>query len=96
MDGHQHILIGRRVTLAQLCTAIALELHSTVEDKTGLQGEYDIDVTFVPDTAPTTPQTDGLTLAPAIRQQLGLQLQRETGTVEILIVDRMEKTPTAN
>src|SRR5258706_10138478 len=40
--------------------------------------------------------SDGPTLIAAVQQQLGLKLESKKGTVEILVVDHAEKTPTEN
>jgi uncharacterized protein (TIGR03435 family) len=41
--------------------------------------------------SPNAADQTGLTFAQALREQLGLRLQRETGPVEVIVVDRVER-----
>jgi bla regulator protein blaR1 len=91
-----HVLVGRRVTMAQLCQELMSELHASVQDKTGLEGDYDIDLRFVPDDLSSSAQVDGPSIFTAMQDQLGLKLEKQLGPVEILVVDHMEKKPTEN
>ena len=43
-----------------------------------------------------SPESAGPTLTTALKEQLGLQLESKKGPVEMLIIDRLEKTPTEN
>ena len=45
---------------------------------------------------PANDGDSGPTLMGAIQQQLGLKLEPKKGTVDIMIVDHMEKVPTEN
>jgi uncharacterized protein (TIGR03435 family) len=38
----------------------------------------------------------GPTIFGAIQEQLGLRLEPKKGTVQVLVVDKVEKTPTEN
>jgi uncharacterized protein (TIGR03435 family) len=76
-----------------------------VIDRTGLQGDFDIDLEWTPDQMPRTdaalppdvprPRPDGASLVTALREQLGLRLQPSRALVEVLVIDRIEQ-PTAN
>lgn len=73
--------------------AIASGPPVPVVDKTGLDGNYDISVNLRPDDA----GGDSFTRwQRALRDQLGLKLESRRATVEVLVVDRVERTPTAN
>jgi uncharacterized protein (TIGR03435 family) len=69
-----------------------------VIDRTGLDGLFDFTMLWNPQiqelAADATDQT-GVTFLQALREQLGLRLQRETGPVEVIVVDRVER-PTAD
>ncbi len=64
-----------------------------VIDKTGLEGNYDISVNLRPDDT----GGDGFTRwQRALRDELGLKLETQRAPVEVLVVDRAERIPTAN
>jgi uncharacterized protein (TIGR03435 family) len=80
-----------------------------VVDRTGLPGIYDIRIEFAsvpfpilsPDSAPAPAASDpvdaGPTIFNAVQQQLGLKLTKVADVqVEVMIVDRIDKTPTEN
>jgi uncharacterized protein (TIGR03435 family) len=76
-------------------------LDAPVIDQTGIEGKYDIVLSWSSDDA--QPMTPGATYAPpwpaiitAIQEQIGLKLAAGRGPVEVLVVDRAEKTPTEN
>lgn len=53
--------------------------------------------TGVPELLATTPAGNaGPTLSDALQQQLGLKLEQKKGPVDVLVIDHIEKVPTAN
>jgi uncharacterized protein (TIGR03435 family) len=80
-----------------------------VVDHSGLEGQFDIHLEFVPEMpsglglvngVPTpggsrTSDEDGPTLFLALEQQLGLRLSRSQGQVEVIVVDHVE-SPSPN
>jgi uncharacterized protein (TIGR03435 family) len=66
----------------------------TVVDKTGVAGNYDIDLKWTPDDQQGTPDA-GPTLITALEEQLGLKLVPAKGPVDALVIDHVER-PTAN
>jgi uncharacterized protein (TIGR03435 family) len=72
-------------------------LGVTVIDQTGLQGNFDIDLKWTPESpaAPFDGRADdadnaGASIFTAIREQLGLKLEPRKGTVEVLVIDSVE------
>jgi len=81
------------------------QLWNDVADETGLSGEFDFTLDFIPAESwqgrvgwsPATGVSDDApTLETAISQQLGLKLKKGKGPVEVLVVDKAEKNPVAN
>ena len=74
-------------------------LGRTVVDKTGLEGAYDIAVTWTPDPGleqgAAQPEAAGASLFTALQEQLGLKLESGKGPVEVIVVDSAEK-PSGN
>jgi uncharacterized protein (TIGR03435 family) len=85
------------ITMALLVRNISNALHSPVEDLTGLKGRYDIDVSWVPDrTMEDASSSDGANIFTALRESLGLRLERRKEKVEVLVIDHIERVPTEN
>jgi uncharacterized protein (TIGR03435 family) len=92
MDGLH--LVGKGTSIEQLVGSLSGALHSPVRDRTGLTGSFDYNVVFSRDDSPS--DTSGLpVLATAIQNELGLKLVAGKGSVDVLVVDHVEK-PSAN
>jgi uncharacterized protein (TIGR03435 family) len=62
----------------------------SVVNRTGLDGRFDIELSFTPGSDPgTTP--DSVSVFRAVREQLGLKLESARGPVEVLIIDSIER-----
>jgi len=90
---------------SELAAFLAARLGQPVWDATGLKGRYDYAFGFVmgpggraldAQQSDATATDFGVSLFDAVRQQLGLTLKKMRGSVEVLIVDQAEKTPTEN
>jgi len=78
-----------------------------VVDRTGLAGDYDVTLRFVPEPGvrglPAGAQANLMTAGPAdvptvftaVQEQLGLRLEATRAPVEVLVIDRIE-APTEN
>jgi uncharacterized protein (TIGR03435 family) len=64
-------------------------LGRSVLDKTGLTGDWDFELTFMPGAPP--PDSNVPDLFTALQEQLGLKLESQRGLVEKLIIDHAEK-----
>jgi uncharacterized protein (TIGR03435 family) len=102
---------GHNETAAEMASKFSNQVGHPVIDGTGLTGKYDYTLFWsVPATrgmplpAPSSGDgiirpandMDGPSLFTAIQEQLGLRLQPKKGEVQVLVVDHVEKTPTAN
>lgn len=91
----------------ELLRTITQNLGRKVIDKTGLTGNFDIELQFVADRPgmagmpPLPPSSAGPSdpsatsslpsLMTALREQAGLKLESERGQVEVLVIDRVER-----
>ncbi len=96
-------------TIEMLAHALAPQVGHSVVDKTGLTGRYDYTLQWTPDNAPPAmPGGDGgaargdvgkdtaeVSLFTAIQEQLGLKLESQKGTVDVIVVDHIDP-PSAN
>jgi uncharacterized protein (TIGR03435 family) len=85
---------GRRVSISKLVDTLRQVLGGKmVWDQTGVTGDYYFAFRYASD---DNPEVDVPSLASALRENLGLELKKQKGPVEMLVVDSMEKEPTAN
>ena len=94
------------VPVSRLAGMLSGQLRGPVEDMTGLTDKYDLALFWnTSDTlraVPPVPGTvdvdtsSGPTIYQALKDQLGLVLEKKTGPVKMLVVDHFEKLPTAN
>ncbi len=87
-------LVGTQVSAAMLAKVLSQQLNKTVQDHTGLAGAFDFKLEWQPDGMPPIP--DRASLFTAIQEQLGLRLEARKGPVQVLVIDRVENSPTAN
>jgi uncharacterized protein (TIGR03435 family) len=91
------------ITTTQLAAMLTPFAQRMVIDKTDLQGTFDVELTVSPegavvitqDSTFVPPQAEGLSLATAVRDQLGLRLRAAEGPTEMLIVAEAH-VPTAD
>ncbi|HUP40091.1 MAG TPA: TIGR03435 family protein, partial [Vicinamibacterales bacterium] len=89
------------VSLAQLTQMLSQFTQRIVLDRTGLDGNFDIDLTFTPErmpqgapppgAPPLTIDPNGPSLFTALQEQLGLKLESERAPVEVLVIDHVER-----
>jgi uncharacterized protein (TIGR03435 family) len=97
---------ARQQPISELVRVMQSTLRHPVVDKTGLTGKYDFNLDFTQDgqtgaTGPPPAADNPAELGPpdvftAFQQQLGLKLEEKKGPVDVLVVDRVEKTPSEN
>ena len=75
-----------------------------VEDRTGLTGNFDLDLDWTPNQQPPappagtplpSPDPNGAGLFTALREQLGLRLESTKSSIDFVVVDYAER-PTEN
>ena len=95
------------VTIAMMASLFPIYTGRMVVDRTGLTGGYDYELRFgdreIPGAGPgggfpipfETADPDAPSLFTALEEQLGLKLEPQTGPVEVLVIDHVER-PTPN
>jgi uncharacterized protein (TIGR03435 family) len=90
-------------SMSQLAMDLTPSAGLPVVDATGLRGSYDITLSWSSSNLAATSaeprNTDnesGITLVGALQSQLGLKLEAKRLTIDVLVVDSIEKAPTAN
>jgi uncharacterized protein (TIGR03435 family) len=83
---------ARTAPLPAFAEALSRAVDRPVVDGTGIQGNFDLELTFAPEVSAES----GPTLATALQEQLGLRLEKREMAVGILIVDRADRVPVEN
>ena len=89
------LLTCNKCTLERFAAEILTQhVGRSVVDRTGLTGEYDIQVNFVPEPSPGKPDDPtprGPSFVAALTEQLGLRLEPAKGPVQFLVIDHVER-----
>ena len=99
-----HVRIGGRKAPLELLAAHLGEMghyDRPIVDQTGLSGTFDLVLEWGPDSVPDSPNSpihdDGQSiLQEALKDQLGLKLERKKAPSTILLIDHLEEQPTVN
>jgi uncharacterized protein (TIGR03435 family) len=106
LGGRGGIFTGKRVPMEYLCYFLGQILRNDdrqVIDKTGLNGNYDFTLSFMPELPPGFSASpiekanlppeflDRPTIFDALRAQLGLKLEAQKGPVDYYVIDHVEK-----
>jgi len=93
-SGSNFISVGG-FPIARLAEQLQFGLGRPVVDRTGLPGNYVLELTYEPQAMSAGGDSGGPSLFTAIQEQLGLKLESERGPVNVLVIDRIER-PTEN
>ncbi len=83
--------------ISQLVTSLAPLVGRVVSDKTGLSGNYDFELSWTPETpgnpngAPAGGDAGGVSIFTALQEQLGLKLDSERSSVDVLVIDNVSR-----
>ena len=98
-NGRGHI-VGTNHTMDRFAQVLSRQMDLPVVNRTGLEGTYNIDLQWTPDSARLArpeggPVADGPSIFTAIQEQLGLRLRAAKVPVDVLVIDHAQK-PDAN
>jgi len=78
--------------MTRLVFVLAQQLGHPVVDETGLQGPFDMELRWTPETArQPLPDNAPPSIFTALREQMGLKLETRKGPVQVLVVDHVER-----
>jgi uncharacterized protein (TIGR03435 family) len=85
-------MIGKSLTIQDVIRQLDGFVDRVVIDRTNLAGKYDVDLTFAPqELANAEPLDAAPSLFTALQEQLGLKLDAQTGPVDVLVIDHVER-----
>lgn len=85
---------ARGVRMSQFASTLSghAQVGRVVVDRTGLEGNWDFELTFAPPTpASATSDADAPSMFTALDDQLGLKLESTKGPVDVLVIDHIER-----
>jgi uncharacterized protein (TIGR03435 family) len=100
------VMNGGGFPMSQLAQTLSNFVQRVVVDKTGLTGNYDLEMTWTPDQmpgggpagqpppgAPAFPPFDpnGPSIFTALQEQLGLKLDSQRGPVDVMVIDSVDR-----
>ena len=97
-------LTGHGASMPQLIGSLSRQLGRPIIDKTRLAGNYDFKLSYTPEardaifgrqTPPetaTAPDPNEASIFTALQEQLGLRLESAKGPIQMLVIDRVERT----
>ena len=88
------VLVGG-LPLSSLADSIRGDAGRVVRDKTGLVGNYEVTLRYMPRPDPNAPPDAPPTIFTALQEQLGLKLEADRAPLRVLVVDNIER-PTDN
>lgn len=83
-------MTGNSISMGQLASVLSSASGRAVFERTGLTGNFDVDLEWTPALASEPSAADIPSLFTALEDQLGLKLESTRGPVEILVVDHAE------
>ena len=101
--GRRGLIEGKHWTIAELTRTLTTLLGQRVLDETGLTGAYDLKLEWSPDTAAAPvgavaldrPADEGPSLFTAL-EQIGLRVEARHIPGDVVVVDHIERAPSAN
>jgi uncharacterized protein (TIGR03435 family) len=87
-------MVAEHCSLSRLAEALSEELGVLVKDETATKGMFAFSFQFARSTA-TDPEA-GESLSFVLQDQLGLDLERRRGPMDLLVIDHAERIPDEN
>jgi uncharacterized protein (TIGR03435 family) len=84
------VLLGAQ-PLSRLASSFGSGIGRVVVDKTGLKGNYDVTLNYMPQPRADAPPEAPPDVFTALQEQLGLKLEPDRAPLTILVIDRIER-----
>lgn len=107
--GRLMCVAGYDAPIGELVHFLSEELGRSVNDATGLKGKYDFSFGFASDSSQSAPRAgstsmdggaseldSGPSIFAALQDRYGLRLEKRKGSIEVFVIDHVEKVPTEN
>ena len=90
---------GEGMNVTELSGTISMVLNRPVIDKTGLSGTFDVHLRWTPEpgevgNSDTPFENNSGSIFSVLQEKLGLKLRKATGSVDVLVIDHVERPST--
>jgi uncharacterized protein (TIGR03435 family) len=91
-DSAGYLITVQGYSMDKFATQLSGQLHSKVQNDTGLKADYDFTLRYSPDDAPEAPSSSSPppSIFTALQEQLGLKLESTKGPVDVIVIDHIE------
>lgn len=89
-------IVSNRMAMSTMVPLLSRYMRAFVVDQTGLAGDFEVKLIWPPDDRQVPDDERGPSIFTAVEEQLGLQLVSRKGPMDVLVVERAEKTPDGN
>lgn len=92
-------IVANGWSMARLAGALSQFVHRPVVDRTGLAGDFALDLQWTPEVSPSSgaaradapsPPVDLPSIYTAVQEQLGLTLESTSGPLEVIVIDSVQ------
>ena len=83
-------IAGRAVDMSVVARTLVAQVNAPVVNRTGLPGLFDFDLNFVSNPAAGA-SPNGVGIETALREQLGLRIERQRAPMDVLAIDSAER-----
>jgi len=95
-DTRRGVMTGQNLSLEMFVIILSNQLDRPVVDKTGLAGNFDLQLEWSPEASRPSAEAvgtvpSGPSIFTAIQEQLRLRLEATKGPVEVIVIDSVEK-----
>jgi uncharacterized protein (TIGR03435 family) len=95
LTGRPGLIAGNGRSISELNALLSQMVSAPVVDETALKGAYDLKLEWTPQLASTgAAEQPDVSIFTAVREQLGLRLEAIKTTVNVVVVESSEQTPT--
>jgi uncharacterized protein (TIGR03435 family) len=96
LTGRPGLISGNGRPLSDLVPLLSRMVGAPVVDETALKGVYDLELEWTPQLDADGGGDSDVSIFTAVREQLGLRLDRIKTTVAVVVVSSVQETPTAD
>ena len=85
------VIVTNGQPLSRMISALSMAVNRSIVDRTGLDGPFDAELRWSSDVNTIPANSDTPSIFTALQEQLGLRLESTRASVEVLVIDSVER-----